>query len=217
MTNPTRRTLLAASAASALALPEQPIPIIDTHFHLYDPARPQGVPDPNTPNPAPFLPRDLRESAIPLGIAGGIKVKASPWVEDNLSVLIVIENEPMIVGMVANLDPLDPKFPQYLERYHRNKLFLGIRYGNIWEGLRPPRWWRCWQREDFEEGKNPSCRDPKPSRGAKRIKAEYESEEATRSTFTADRPERGRWLPAAPPNLPASAPEAVPLGDPATP
>jgi predicted TIM-barrel fold metal-dependent hydrolase len=29
---------------------------------------------------------------------------------------------------------LKPEFREYLERYHRNKLFLGIRYGNIWEG-----------------------------------------------------------------------------------
>ena len=61
-------------------------------------------------------------------------MEASPWVEDNLWVLMIIENEPMIVGMVGNLDPAKPEFREYLERYHRNKLFLGIRYGNIWEG-----------------------------------------------------------------------------------
>jgi len=109
------------------------IPIIDTHFHLYDPTRPQGVPYPRTPNPAPFLPRDFRETATPLGIVGGIKVEASPWVEDNLWVLMIIQDEPMIVGMIGNLDPRKPEFREYLDRYHRNKLFLGIRYGNIWE------------------------------------------------------------------------------------
>lgn len=114
--------------------PKPTIPIIDSHFHLYDPTRPQGVPYPKTPNPQPFLPRHFRESAIPLGIVGGIKVEASPWVEDNLWVLMIIEDEPMIVGMVGNLDPMKPEFQEYLGRYHRNKLFLGIRYGNIWEG-----------------------------------------------------------------------------------
>ena len=69
-----------------------------------------------------------------LGIVGGIKVEASPWVEDNLWVLMIIEKEPMIVGMIGNLDPVKPEFREYLERYHRNKLFLGIRYGNVWEG-----------------------------------------------------------------------------------
>lgn len=133
-----RRSFLAAAGAAATATMAgaegSSIPIIDTHFHLYDPTRPQGVPYPKTPNPKPFLPRDFRESAIPLGIVGGIKVEASPWVEDNLWVLMIIQDEPMIVGMVGNLDPTKPEFREYLERYHRNKLFLGIRYGNIWEG-----------------------------------------------------------------------------------
>lgn len=124
----------AAAAATAYAAQLPQIPIIDTHFHLYDQTRPQGAPFPFTPNAPPFLPRHFRESATPLGIVGGIKVEASPWVEDNLWVLMIIEDEPMIVGMVGNLDPVKPEFREYLERYHRNKLFLGIRYGNIWEG-----------------------------------------------------------------------------------
>jgi predicted TIM-barrel fold metal-dependent hydrolase len=133
-----RRSFLGAAGAAATATMAVPqtslVPIIDTHFHLYDPTRPQGAPYPRVPNAPPFLPRDFREAATPLGIVGGIKVEASPWVEDNLWVLMMIENEPMIVGMVGNLDPLKPEFGEYLERYHRNKLFLGIRYGNIWEG-----------------------------------------------------------------------------------
>lgn len=132
----TRRTLLAAAAATAATVwaEEDPIPIIDTHFHLYDQTRPQGAPYPFTPNAPPFLPRDFRASAIPLGIVGGIEVEASPWVEDNLWVLMMIENEPMIVGTVGDLDPVKPEFREYLDRYHRNKLFLGIRYGNVWQG-----------------------------------------------------------------------------------
>jgi len=110
------------------------LPIIDSHFHIYDPTRPQGSPFPFTPNAPPFLPKDFRESAVPLGIVGGIKVEASPWVEDNLWVLMMIESEPMIVGMVGNLDPVKPEFREYLERYRKNKLFLGIRYGNVWKG-----------------------------------------------------------------------------------
>lgn len=133
-----RRSFLAATAAIATATnaaaQAEPIPIIDTHFHLYDQTRPQGAPFPFTPNAPPFLPRHFRESATPLGIVGGIKVEASPWVEDNLWVLMIIEDEPMITGMIGNLDPVIPQFREYLERYHRNKLFLGIRYGNIWKG-----------------------------------------------------------------------------------
>ena len=130
----TRRTLVAAAVPLAAApAPDSSIPIIDSHFHLYDQTRPQGAPYPFQPNQPPFLPKDFRASAIPLGVAGGIKVEASPWVEDNLWVLMMIESEPMIVGMVGNLDPVKPEFREYLDRYRKNKLFLGIRYGNVWK------------------------------------------------------------------------------------
>jgi predicted TIM-barrel fold metal-dependent hydrolase len=132
--SPSRRAFLAAAAATAARAQSNPIPIIDTHFHLYDPTRPQGSAFPFTPNAPPFLPKDFRESAIPLGIVGGIKVEASPWVEENLWVLMIIQDEPMITGMIGNLDPTIPQFREYLERYHKNKLFLGIRYGNVWKG-----------------------------------------------------------------------------------
>jgi len=133
-----RRTFLATAAALAASEGVQadadPIPIIDTHLHLYDPTRPQGVPYPKVPNPPQALPSQYLEDVTPLGIVGGIKVEASPWVEDNLWVLEVIKNEPIIVGMIGNLNPTKPEFREYLDRYHRNKLFLGIRYGNVWEG-----------------------------------------------------------------------------------
>jgi L-fuconolactonase len=134
--NMNRRTLLAAAAVGSTLVraQENPIPIIDTHFHLYDQTRPQGAPYPFTPNAPPFLPHDYRESAKPLGIVGGIEVEASPWVEDNLWVLMQIEKEPMIVGTVGNIDPAKCDFQDFLDRYHRNKLFLGIRYGNVWKG-----------------------------------------------------------------------------------
>src|ERR1700742_1578816 len=120
----TRRTLLAAAAAgSTLALAQDnSFPILDTHFHLYDQTRPQGAPFPFTPNQPPFLPKDFRESAKPLGIVGGIEVECSPWIEDTLGLLMKIEKEPMIIGTVGNIDPVNQSFQEYLERYHRNKL-----------------------------------------------------------------------------------------------
>lgn len=136
----TRRALLAATvgtafgATTAAKAEGDAIPIIDTHFHLYDQTRPQGAPYPFTPNAPPSLAKDYRDAARPLGIVGGIEVEASPWIEDNLWVLMAIENEPMIVGTVGNIDPAREGFQEYLERYHRNKLFLGIRFGNVWKG-----------------------------------------------------------------------------------
>jgi predicted TIM-barrel fold metal-dependent hydrolase len=128
----TRRTILGAGSAALLAQAQHSqIPIIDTHIHLYDPTRPQSVPYPSPTAPT-ALPDRYRADVSPLGIVGGIKVEASPWVEDNLWVLDLIANHPFMVGMIGNLDPMKPEFREYLERYHRNKLFLGIRYGNIW-------------------------------------------------------------------------------------
>lgn len=131
----TRRTLLAAAAVGSTLVraEDNSFPIIDSHFHLYDQTRPQGAPYPFTPNNPPFLARDYPATAKPLGIAGGIEVECSPWVEDNLWVLMQIENVPMIVGTVGNIDPAKCDFQEFLERYHRNKLFLGIRYGNVWK------------------------------------------------------------------------------------
>jgi predicted TIM-barrel fold metal-dependent hydrolase len=37
-----------------------------------------------------------------------------------------------MVGTVGNLDPDRPEFAEYLARYHKNPLFRGIRYGNLW-------------------------------------------------------------------------------------
>ena len=127
-----RRRFVAAAAAAAIAnAQEAAIPIIDTHIHLYDPTRLQGVPYPGR-GAAPALPERFRGVALPLGIVGAIKVEASPWIEDNLWVLQIIEPDPIMVGMIGNLEPDKPEFHEYLERYHRNKLFRGIRYGNLW-------------------------------------------------------------------------------------
>jgi L-fuconolactonase len=114
-----------------------PIPIIDTHIHLFDSSRPQGAPY-SGPRPAPgaapiaAYPERYRRLAVPLGVVGAIKVEASPWIEDNLWVLEVAQRDPIMVGVIGNLEPDKPEFPEYLERYHKNPLFRGIRYGNLW-------------------------------------------------------------------------------------
>jgi predicted TIM-barrel fold metal-dependent hydrolase len=80
----------------------------------------------------PSLPPRYRKLATPLGIVGAIKVEASPWVEDNLWVLEVAERDPIIVGVIGNLEPDKPDFAEMLDRYRKNRLFRGIRYGNLW-------------------------------------------------------------------------------------
>src|SRR5215510_1493856 len=133
----------AAASVAAAAMPRlseaqpPPIPIIDAHIHLFDPDRPQGAPY-SGPRPAPgqkpiaAYPDRYRRLAVPLGVVGAIKVEASPWIEDNLWVLEVAQRDPIMVGVVGNLEPDKPEFAEYLDRYRKNKLFRGIRYGNIW-------------------------------------------------------------------------------------
>jgi len=119
----------------APAAPPASIPIIDTHIHLFDPGRPQGVPWPPKDNAVLYhaaLPDRYRKIAVPLGVVGAIEVEASPWLEDNQWVLDVAAKDTIIVGTVGDLEPDKPEFRDQLERFHRNPLFRGIRYGNLW-------------------------------------------------------------------------------------
>jgi L-fuconolactonase len=133
-----RRTFLAAAANVTLAdagAQSSSIPIIDTHIHQFDPRRPQGVPWPNQKDAVlyqPALPDRYRRLATPLGVTGAIVVECSPWLEDNQWVLDIAATDPILVGIVGNLEPGTPDFRKHLERLHRNPLFLGIRHGNLW-------------------------------------------------------------------------------------
>src|ERR1019366_5771819 len=77
-----RRLFLGAAAGGALSseLPAAAsIPVIDTHIHLFDTARPQGVPWPepgNTTLYRPALPERYRKLAVPLGVKGAVVVEA---------------------------------------------------------------------------------------------------------------------------------------------
>lgn len=130
-----RRAFLAATAGAAFAR-SAAIPIIDTHIHLFDTERPGGVPWPPKSNAAlyrPALPARYRKIAEPLGIVGAIEVEASPLVEDNQWVLDVAKDETILVGTVGHLEPGEPDFRKQLERFRKNRLFRGIRFGNLWE------------------------------------------------------------------------------------
>ncbi len=140
-----RREFLAVTAAATLStqacapskgpVSNERIPIIDTHIHLFDPNRPEGIPWPPKDNAKlyqPAYPERYRKITADLGVVGAIKVEASPWVEDNQWVLDVAEKDPIIVGVVGNLEPGTPDFAKNLERFRKNKLFLGIRNGNLW-------------------------------------------------------------------------------------
>ncbi len=111
------------------------VPVIDTHIHLFDVSRPQGVPWPPKDSPIykSALPDRFRTLAAPYGIVGAIEIECSPWLEDNQWVLDIAEKNPIIVGTIGDLEPGTPGFGKQLERLQRNPLFRGIRYGNIWD------------------------------------------------------------------------------------
>lgn len=81
----------------------------------------------------PALPDRYRKIAVPLGIVGAIEVEASPLVEDNQWILDLIAGDKLMVGTIGDLEPDKPGFRHQLDELHKNPLFLGIRYGNLWD------------------------------------------------------------------------------------
>jgi predicted TIM-barrel fold metal-dependent hydrolase len=134
-----RRTFLGVAAgltlADAGAQTPPSIPIIDTHIHLFDTERPGGVPWPSKNNPAhkvmymPSLPSRYRKVVDGLGIVGAIEIECSPLLEDNQWVLDVAQADDIMVGTIGHLTPGTPEFKAQLDRFHKNPLFRGIRYG----------------------------------------------------------------------------------------
>ena len=134
-----RRTFLGVSAGltfvDAGAQTPSSIPVIDTHIHLFDTSRPGGVPWPGKNNPAhkvmylPSLPSRYRKVVEGLGIVGAIEIECSPLLEDNQWVLDVARDDTIMVGTIGHLTPGTPEFRPNLERFHKNPLFRGIRYG----------------------------------------------------------------------------------------
>src|SRR6187401_239391 len=133
-----RRTFLHTGATTAASLASTGLPaadappasrIVDTHIHLYDPTRPQGVPWPPKGSPLyrTVLPDDWAKLALPHGITHTVIVEASEWVEDNQWILDLAAKDKRIVGFAGNLDPLSPEFAANLKRFSANPLFRGIR------------------------------------------------------------------------------------------
>jgi L-fuconolactonase len=135
---------LAAGGAAALAL-RQPLaavpaiysrPIIDSHIHLFDTNRPNGVPWPEKSDTAlykPALPGRYAKISAPSGVVGAVAIEASPLATDNDWLLGIAEKNPIIVGIVGDLVPGTPSFLRDLDRLRANPLFFGFRYGNLWD------------------------------------------------------------------------------------
>ena len=131
-----RRAFLAGAAGlgASGAQDVKPSRVIDTHAHFYDPSRSQGVPWPAKSETTLYrtvLPAEFRKLTAPLGVTGVVVVEASPWVEDNQWVLDLAAEEAVIVGTVGNLAAGKPGFRENLARFHKNRLYRGIRLGGL--------------------------------------------------------------------------------------
>lgn len=107
------------------------IPIIDTHIHLYDTTRPEGLPWPpreDTVLYRPILTEQFNEVADANGVNATVIVEASEWIEDNQWVLDLVEDEPdRYIGLVGSLVIGSPEFETNLERFAADSRYVGIR------------------------------------------------------------------------------------------
>ena len=128
-----RRTFL-LSAAAAWAAP-LPVRAVDSHIHLFDPTRPGGIPWPPADDPIrskPTYPDRFRSVAGSHGVIGAIVVECSPRIEDNQWVLDIAAEDQSVLGLVGFLDAGKPGFGAHLDRFGKDPIFKGIRYGDLW-------------------------------------------------------------------------------------
>ena len=128
MTAMHRRAFLAMAAAGAVpsAAPQtpEPIPIIDCHIHLFDQTRPQGAPDSGGGDILP-----ARRRATETRLAAGSRRSDRGGGES-------LDRRQLVGVGSGGAGPDDdrnhrkpsarkPEFREYLDRYHKNRLFLG--------------------------------------------------------------------------------------------
>ncbi|SVC13047.1 uncharacterized protein METZ01_LOCUS265901, partial [marine metagenome] len=115
------------------------IPVIDTHIHLYDTTRKGGVPWPKTSDQVlyrPVLPEHYDKVTKANSVTATVIVEASDLVEDNQWILDLVAHNPKhYVGVVGNLPVGTPEFTKHLERFAKDKRYVGIRLRSFAEGV----------------------------------------------------------------------------------
>ena len=105
--------------------------IIDTHIHLYDTNRSEGVDWPPVTDKVlhrPVLTEHFDEVADRAGIASTVVVEASSRVEDNQWILDLVKHNPdRYLALVGNLPIGADEFPSLLERFSKDSRFVGLR------------------------------------------------------------------------------------------
>ncbi len=130
----------AAATGSALAQSAgvDPIPIIDSHIHLFDGTRPVfGKGYLGSRAYAAKYKKSLPSMYAPMaraaGIVGAIVVQSSFWVDENLWYLEQCRANPIMVGVCGTLDPACADFGHYVEHFHNDPLFRAIRVWHFYE------------------------------------------------------------------------------------
>ena len=107
------------------------IPIIDTHIHLYDTTRPQGLPWPPKDDEVlyrPVLTEHFDKVSDENGINATVIVEASKWIPDNQWVLDLVKHDPnRYIGLVGSLEIGSPDFQKHLTKLSKDERFVGVR------------------------------------------------------------------------------------------
>ena len=110
---------------------QRPITGIDTHIHIYDTSRPEGVPWPRDKSSVifrPVLPKHFHEVTAGTRVSHTVIVEASDRVDDNQWLLDLTEGDDAFIAIVGNIDPFSPDFAEQLERYTQDARFVGLRF-----------------------------------------------------------------------------------------
>lgn len=133
----TTSLLLGCETLNGQEVTSPPLPkvkhLIDTHIHLFDPSRPEGIPWPPADDKVlykPHLPAEFSSLAKPAGVTGVVVVEASDRLKDNRWVLDQVKDDPFYVALVGNIDPYRKDFEKQLKRLKKDKRFVGIRARN---------------------------------------------------------------------------------------
>lgn len=129
-------TVAAAMLAGCqnVATTEDGLPVvkhmIDTHIHLYDTTRPEGVPWPYPDNKVlykPHMPAEFNRVAKPAHVTGVVIVEASHHLEDNRWILDLVKDDSFYVGLVGNVDLYSETFATDLAALAKDPRYVGIR------------------------------------------------------------------------------------------
>ena len=104
--------------------------IIDTHIHLYDTDREEGVPWPPKDDKVlykPHLPTEFNRVSKAAGVTGVVIVEASDRIPDNQWILDLVKNDDFYIGLVGNIDPYRDDFAKILNQLKKDPRFVGIR------------------------------------------------------------------------------------------